>query len=326
MKLPKLDLNITNRCNLRCVHCAFDSGIVKMKELSLKKIKQILEDTKKLGGERIDITGGEPLVRKDVFEIIKIAKDLDYKIELVTNGTLLDRFVIEKLIKLKVDSIAVSLDGSNYEMHNRIRGITRDQYDEIIKNIKLAIKHGIKTKINTVVFESNLEDTLNITKFAIENNVYEHGLYYFSPIGRGVRYQEKSVEPVKWLKFIRNEFEKYQDKIKLSLEFPMIEKNKLSDKLGCIANNERAHIQILPDGNIFPCAICASFNKPVANLNKVNIKYVWQNETLWDKYWKDVQENFCGVSCVDFREFDINDYEKYKFICPLRKFAPGDII
>lgn len=56
--LPKLDLNITNRCNFRCIHCAFDSGKKQIKEFSTQKIKQILKDTKKLGGKKIDITGG----------------------------------------------------------------------------------------------------------------------------------------------------------------------------------------------------------------------------------------------------------------------------
>ncbi|MCK5025696.1 MAG: radical SAM protein, partial [Nanoarchaeota archaeon] len=68
-KLPKLDLNITNRCNFRCVHCAFDSGIEHMSELSVKEIKKILTDTKELGGERIDLTGGEPTVREDLADI-----------------------------------------------------------------------------------------------------------------------------------------------------------------------------------------------------------------------------------------------------------------
>ena len=78
--LPKLDLNITNRCNFRCVHCAFDSGCTNIQEFSLEKIREILEDTKKLGGEKIDITGGEPLARDDLIEIIKLGKELGYKV------------------------------------------------------------------------------------------------------------------------------------------------------------------------------------------------------------------------------------------------------
>lgn len=87
--LPKLDLNITNRCNFRCIHCCFNSGETTLPEFSFEKIKEILKEFKTLGGERIDITGGEPLLRSDLPEIIKLGKDLNLKIELVTNGSLL---------------------------------------------------------------------------------------------------------------------------------------------------------------------------------------------------------------------------------------------
>ena len=83
-KLPKLDLNITNRCNFQCTHCAFDSGILDLPELTLSELEKILRETKEIGGQRFDITGGEPLVREDVEEIIAIGKGLGYKIELVT--------------------------------------------------------------------------------------------------------------------------------------------------------------------------------------------------------------------------------------------------
>ena len=75
-KLPKLDLNITNKCNYRCTHCAFDSGCFEMPELSLQEEKKILVDTKELGGRRIDITGGEPTLRRDYKEIISAGKTL----------------------------------------------------------------------------------------------------------------------------------------------------------------------------------------------------------------------------------------------------------
>ncbi|MBI5871581.1 radical SAM protein, partial [archaeon] len=123
--IPKLDLNITNRCNFRCVHCAFDSGMRTMNEFSLNKIRQILIDTKKLGGERIDITGGEPTIRKNIFEIIKIAKSLGYKVELVTNGSLLNKKGLLRLKTIGLDSIAVSLDGSDYGKYSRIRKVSK---------------------------------------------------------------------------------------------------------------------------------------------------------------------------------------------------------
>lgn len=329
-KLPKLDLNVTNRCNFRCVHCAFDSGRTKMKELSLKKIKEILEDTKKLGGERIDITGGEPLVRKDITKIIKIGKRLGYKIELVTNGSLLNKKKLSHLKKLKLDSLAISLDGSDYEIYSRIRKVKKNIYEKVLRNIKEALKQGFVVKINTVAFNSNLKDIPKITEFCIENKVKEHGIYYFTPIGSGSISNEIAIEPIKWLNFIKKYLVGYHDKIKITLEFPLIEKGKLKSNIGCIANTEKYHLQILSNGNVFPCVILSSYNKPIANLHEVRIKDIWKNKKLWHKYWKGLSElfNSYGGYCVNFKTFNIKNYDlkDYNFVCPLRKFFPKEVL
>lgn len=324
--LPKLDLNITNRCNFRCKHCAFDSGLIKMSELSLKELEKILRETKELGGKRVDITGGEPLLRKDVEKIISLCKKFNYKTELVTNASLLTIKKLKKFKKLRLDAIAISLDGSNSKIYNRIRCKDKKTFDKVIKYIKEAKKIGFYTKVNTVVFSSNLKDIPNITKLCLKLGVDEHGIYYFTPIGRGNRSNEEAVEPLKWLNFIRKKLKPYSNsKIKVSLEYPLIERKYWDKRLGCIASTEKSHLQILPDGNVYPCAILASYNKPVANLKEKSVKDIWNKKNLWKNYWKQVSRLFkslgCGNSCVNFEAFNIKNYSsKYKFVCPIRKF------
>jgi len=330
-KLPKLDLNITNRCNFRCTHCAFDSGIIQMSELTLGELEKILKDTKELGGERFDITGGEPLVREDIKEIIKIGKGLDYKIELVTNGSLLTKEKLRRFKELGLDGVAISLDGSNAEVYNRIRRKDKETFERVIENIRGAKRTGFYTKINTTVFACNLEDMLNITELALDLGVDEHGIYYFTPVGRGNRSKELAVEPLEWLEFIRTRLKKYKgSEMKISFELPLIEEKYWDCKSGCIANKEKSHLQILPDGNVYPCAILASYGKPIANLHEDSIKDVWDNSELWGRYWEDLTKLFEGLGgyCVNFRDaFDMKDYD-YKghgFVCPLRKFELKDI-
>lgn len=330
-KLPKLDLNITNRCNFHCTHCAFDSGAKKMAELSLEQITKILTETKELGGERFDITGGEPLVRKDVGEIIKIGKDLGYKIELITNGSLLTKKKLLEFKRLGLDSLAISLDGSDYETYSRIRQISKKTYEKVLKSIDDALSIGFVVKINTVAFQSNMEDIPNLTQFCIDKGVKEHGLYYFTPVGRGDYSKEKSISPLIWLDFIRKNLMSFDKKIKISLEIPLIEKHRLKREIDCIADTERYHLQILPDGKVYPCVILASYEKPIANLTLTSVKEVWNNEKLWKKYWKSIAELFVSYNsyCVNFKQaFDMRDYDlkKYDFACPLRKFSPEDVL
>lgn len=328
-KLPKLDLNVTNRCNFRCVHCAFDSGIKAMNELSIKELEKILKDTKELGGEKIDITGGEPTIREDIDEIIKLGKSLGYKIELVTNGSLITKKELFKFKNLGLDSIAISLDGSNYEIYSKIRKVDEKTYRHVLKTIDYAVNLGFYTKINTVAFNSNLENIPEITEFCINKKIKEHGIYYFTPVGRGDISTELSVEPVKWLNFIREKLVKYDSQIKLSIEFPIIEKDFPKEGLDCILKEDPYHLQILPDGNVYPCAILASYQKPIGNLHKMSIKEIWNNQKLWENYYQrtclEVFQKFDGF-CADFHNFNLKNYaSKYKFVCPLRKFLVGEL-
>jgi len=320
--LPKLDLNITNRCNFRCVHCAFDSGIVNIPELSIQELEKILQDTKKLGGRRIDITGGEPLIRDDVNELVSIAKKLDYKTELVTNASLLNAEKLARFKTLGLDGIAISLDGASSETYNRIRRKDSETFSRVLENIKKSHELGFYTKVNTVIFDFNLEEITKIIELCLKLGVNENGIYYFTPVGRGNRSQELSIEPIKWLDFTRNELMNYRNcGMKISLEVPLIEKKYWKPELGCIANTERNHLQILPDGNVYPCAILASYNKPIANLHECSVADIWNNKKLWEDYWHQISGVFPCKFCVDFKAaFDIKNYEDYGFVCPIRKF------
>ena len=329
-ELPKLDLNVTNRCNYRCAHCAFDSGELAMREFPIEKIRQILEDTRKLGGQKFDITGGEPLVRPDIEDIIMIGKELGYKIELITNGSLLTPEIVGRFRQKGLDSMAISIDGSTYEVYSRIRLVDEQKYQKVIHAVDMVLGAGIPLKINTVAFEENYQDIPNITQWCIGKGVVEHGIYYFTPVGRGRRTGLKSVEPVKWLDFVRENLAALGKQLKISVEFPFVRPDMLEGlETRCIAESQQYHLQILPDGNVYPCAIMASYHMPIANLNECSVADIWKNKELWDKYWQDTQKVFqaCDGCCADFKgSFDAHDYSGLKVVCPLRKYSPGDII
>jgi len=230
-----------------------------------------------------------------------------------------------------LDGIAISLDGSTPEIYNRIRRRDEKTFYKVIENIKASKKTGFYTKINTTVFACNLENIPNIIELALSLGVDEIGLYYFTPIGRGNRSKELAIEPIKWLNFIRRRLKKYRNKgLKISIEFPLIERKHWNSNLGCIANKEKSHLQVLPDGNVYPCAILASYGKPIANLRTTSVKDIWNNTKLWKEYWASLYNLFenCNGSCVNFKKaFDMKKYDskKYCFVCPLRKFELGEV-
>ncbi|OGZ32441.1 MAG: hypothetical protein A2V69_02375 [Candidatus Portnoybacteria bacterium RBG_13_40_8] len=328
--LPKLDFNVTNRCNFRCIHCCFRSGETLLDEFSIEKIKEVLRNFKELGGQRIDVTGGEPLMRKDIAEIIKIGKKIGLKIELVTNASLLTDRKLKLFKKLGLDAVAISLDGSSYKIYRKIRPVSRETYSKIVSNIKKCVKLGFYTKVNTVVFNSNLDDLVNINELCIKWEVNEHGFYYFTPVGRGTANLSEVVDPSKWLKIIRSDLYKRKDKIKLSIETPVLESNLTKNlNIFCYLKNPW-HLQILPDGNVYPCAIMAFYNKPCGNLYSQTLKEIWYDKKLWDSTY--YRKNILPLlkkfgSCVYFNKTfkQLIRNRKFKFICPMCKYKTEDL-
>jgi radical SAM protein with 4Fe4S-binding SPASM domain len=127
--IPPLTLCVTKRCNLLCRHCYNSSGLAEDNqlseriELSTEEILSIIHNYSGIVKEgNITITGGEPLMRSDIEIIIMNAKQFGHHIALFTNGTLLNNDICSKLLKY-LDSIQISLDGTNKDVHDSIRGI-----------------------------------------------------------------------------------------------------------------------------------------------------------------------------------------------------------
>lgn len=328
--MPKLDFNITNRCNFRCRHCCFASGEVMLNEFSLEKIKDILAEFITLGGQRIDITGGEPTLRQDYLEIIDYAKKIGLKVELVTNGSLISEGQLKKLRVIGLDAIAVSLDGSNYEIYKKTRPVDRMVYERIIYNIKLIIQHGFYLKINTVVRNSNLLDLVKINDLAIKVGASEHGFYYFTPVGRGGDDCREVVDPLVWLDLVRDKLVSRQKYIKLSLETALVENNLCgNNQTECYLKNPW-HLQILPDGNVYPCAIMAAIGASIGNLFDSSLTDIWQDKRLWDgSYYK---KNVLLLierygTCVNFgQNFKQVLMRGYKPVCLMCKYKTKELI
>lgn len=328
--LPKLDFNITNKCNLRCIHCCFKSGERQMEEFDIGKIRTTLDEFVRLGGWRIDITGGEPLMRPDAGKILAMAvKDFCLKTELVTNSILMDSKKINECRQLGLKEVAISLDGSTWKKHARIRGVDEKIFNAVLNNIKTLADAGVYTKVNTVVFASNIHDLKNISDLAVKLGASEHGFYFFSPIGRGETRAGEVADPVEWLAIIRNELAKNKNRIKLSLEVPLIETELIKGlDAKCFLQNPW-HLQILPNGNIYPCAIMAAYDKPLGNLYETSLKKIWENEELWNEgYYRKNVKPYMDIyaSCVNHSGFsELVKSGKYKFICLCKKLKIDEV-
>ena len=164
-KINYLRVSVTDRCDLRCVYCMKEkmNFLPKTEVLSLEEIERLCDNFIDLGVEKIRLTGGEPLVRKDIIHLIK---NLNKKksvsnlkeITLTTNGSLLKKF--SKELKMNgVDRINVSLDTI---IKDKYKEITRfGNLENVLDGIEEAKQNHIKVKINTVVFKNFNENEIS---------------------------------------------------------------------------------------------------------------------------------------------------------------------
>jgi AdoMet-dependent heme synthase len=200
IKVSSVNLALTNRCNSRCKHCYFDSGKSLPYEMKAKQIKKALDELKKIGVKKIDITGGEPLLRDDLEEIISYAKKQDFYVKVLTNGLLLSKEKLALLKKAGLDAIGISLDGSTPEIYNSVRNMNEKVFNSVIKNIKNTVSFGFYVKVNTVALDLNIDDLVNISELCRKLKVNEHRICYFTPKGRGKNLS--GPDPIKWHQFV----------------------------------------------------------------------------------------------------------------------------
>jgi len=167
-------LNITSACNLRCKHCYISAGKPDPDELSFEEIERLSDDLKDLKTRAVIISGGEPLIREDVFKIAKVMKKNGISTHLSSNGTLINEKNIN-CIRENFDYVGISIDGPP-KTHDFFRG-REGSFKKILNNILLCKKEGINLGIRFSISEytaekSNLEFIFNLAEQIGVNKVY----------------------------------------------------------------------------------------------------------------------------------------------------------
>lgn len=140
-----MHLYLTNKCNLSCPHCYMYSGEAKGNELNTQEIKKLISDFAKISnGTSITLSGGEPTIRTDFYEIIKTAYELGLEVKILTNGTQLSSERITALSKY-ISSVQISIDGFSEESNALIRG--KGNFAKALASVDTFISNGVYTSI-----------------------------------------------------------------------------------------------------------------------------------------------------------------------------------
>ena len=187
--LKDLFIEVTSRCNARCEHCGSSCGdFIPKDEIEGAQIKNVLREIydKNYNTSRImlHVTGGEPLLRKDLFDIMDYANKLGFRWGMTSNGMLITDEILDKMNKTNMETISISLDGLK-ETHESFRKVP-GCFDKIIENIKKLQKvPSIKiVQVTTVANKKNLNELEDLYNLMKELKVISWRVINVDPIGR----------------------------------------------------------------------------------------------------------------------------------------------
>lgn len=175
---------VTRSCNLNCIHCRASSDRGPYEgELGTERAKQILDEITLTGEPIIILTGGEPLLRDDVFELARYGTGLGLRMVMATNGTLLTPELVDEIKESGIKRLSISLDGENAEKHDAFRKV-EGAFESSLRGISLLRDAGVEFQVNTTVTRHNAADVEKILEMAVDLGAVAHHIFLLVPTGR----------------------------------------------------------------------------------------------------------------------------------------------
>ncbi|QTP53395.1 heme d1 biosynthesis radical SAM protein NirJ [Billgrantia sulfidoxydans] len=210
---PVVIWNLIRRCNLTCKHCYTVSADVDFQgELSTDEVFTVLDDLKRFRVPALILSGGEPLMRPDIFEISRRARELGIYTGLSTNGTLIDERNIARIAECGYDYVGISIDGleATHDEFRRRKGAFR----ESMHAVKLCKQHGIKVGLRFTLTQQNYEQLDAILALIEEHDVDKFYLSHLNYGGRGHRHRKQDA----WYRMTRDAMTRLFDHCRDELE------------------------------------------------------------------------------------------------------------
>lgn len=297
--------NTTKKCNLFCEHCYRESGpdVESIHELSTSEGKQLLNELKLAGFKIVILSGGEPLMRNDIFELSAYAREIGLRPVLGTNGTLLSRGIAGRLVESGVLGVAISLDSTSSQYHDKFRN-RKGAWDKAVKGIKNALDVGLRVQINTTVTDNNFDQFNSVVDFAADLGVQAVHPFFLVPTGRGKSIEEESLKREKYFRMIKTVLNK-QKEVSMELKptcapqfIPMAREMEIPIRFtrGCLAGV--SYCCILPDGDIH---ICPYLPIKVGNVKEKPFNEIWKESDIFIKLrsFKEYEGRCGGCSSVN---------------------------
>ena len=324
--LSLIAINLTQRCNLACEHCYLDANTLKdgsEGELSTQEVCKLLDEIADLdNGTMVVLTGGEPLVRRDLEEIIKHGAKKELAMVLGTNGALLTKERVKSLQQAGLMGAGISVDSLNSEFHDRFRGQV-GSWQQTMNGIENCRQAGLSFQVHFSIMDDNAHELNDMVEFSRACEARVLNIFFLVCTGRGESFSD--ISPLRYeqtLKDIIKVQEKYPDLIirpRCAPHFkrvahqlnPESKLNQISGREGdgCIAGIHYA--RITHDGKV---TACPYIEDSVGSIRQTSFTSIWSNASDFEALRKPKLTGRCGAC----------EYQKLCGGCRARPIAEGN--
>ena len=190
---PVVIWNLIRRCNLTCKHCYSISADIDFKgELNTEEVFTVMDDLKQFGVPVLILSGGEPLLRPDIYTISQRAKDMGFYVGLSTNGTLIDKHNIDAIAAVGYDYVGISIDGTQ-KTHDEFRR-KQGAFEASMAGIRLCRERDIKVGLRFTMTEDNADEFPDMLQLMEDEGVNKFYLSHLNYAGRGNRNRDSDVQ------------------------------------------------------------------------------------------------------------------------------------
>lgn len=300
-------LNLTRRCNLKCAHCYLDAGMRDdggPEELSTDEVKDLLDDIAASGdGVMVVLTGGEPLLRRDIEELARHATECGLMVVVGTNGILLDDDRVARLVDAGVMGVGISLDSLNPDYHDEFRGAP-GAWRRTMAGIDACRRTGLALQLHFSVTDDNADELDEMISFARSVDALVLNVFFLVCTGRGEKVT--NISPDTYEAVLRRVTQAAHDiddlmvrakcaphfkrmAIELDPEWPITLAHGY-DAGGCLAGTR--YCRVTPEGDV---TACPYIGVPVGSIRQQAFAEIWRGAPMFRALREPRLEGRCGA-------------------------------
>jgi len=288
----------TNRCNLACEHCYQDAGDTQARELNTEEGFNLIDEIARAGFKIMIFSGGEPLLRPDIYDLVAHAASKGLRPVFGTNGTLITAQVAADLKASGAAAMGISVDSLDADKHNRFRGL-ENAFDLTMAGIENCKSAGLPFQLHTTVLDWNRAEICDITDFAQSVGAVGHYIFFLIPVGRGKMIEGSALQVRENEELLRRIMRKQAEvdivvKPTCAPQFTRVAAQvgvKTRFKRGCLAG--LSYCVVGSQGIVRPCAY---MTEEAGDVRQMSFDRIWETSPVFERLRTRAYSGACG-SC-----------------------------